>query len=344
MRELKKYLSENPISLSRFINLCLYNKKYGFYQKNRIGRHFITAPEVSQLFGECVSIFLLMLREHLKIDNICELGPGNGTMMRDVISTMSKFINDDLFFYLHDKSKFLKSIQYRNLNKLNSSKIKINFLPNFKLKKQPYLFLCNEFFDALPINQYEKKDDIWFEKRVIFKKKFKIVNNKTNKKFSTTFNNGDIQEISPLSDLYLKKIFKHIKNFGGGVLIFDYGPFKKKRINTLQAIYKSKSCGIFDKPFESDITYHVDFENIKRISKSFNLVYYGPITQRKFLFFNGINERVISLMSKMKSNKEKKNLESQYERLILPTGMGSLIKCIFVSNREFNLHAFNSNE
>ena len=104
MRELKKYLSENPISLSRFINLCLYNKKYGFYQKNRIGRHFITAPEVSQLFGECVSIFLLMLREHLKIDNICELGPGNGTMMRDVISTMSKLIHDDLFFYLHDRS------------------------------------------------------------------------------------------------------------------------------------------------------------------------------------------------------------------------------------------------
>ena len=98
-----------------------------------------------------------------------------------------------------------------------------------------------------------------------FKKDFKLVDKLINVNFSKKFENGDILEESPLSNLYMKIICKHIKKYGGGLLIFDYGPFKKGNIDTLQALYHSKKCGIFDHPFESDITYHVNFEQMIKI-------------------------------------------------------------------------------
>ena len=87
----------------------------------------------------------------------------------------------------------------------------------------------------------------------------------------------------------MKIICNHIKKYGGGLLVFDYGPFKKGNIDTLQALYRSKKCGIFDHPFESDITYHVNFEQMIKISNEYKLKSYGPISQRKFLFYHGIN-------------------------------------------------------
>ncbi len=344
MLEIEKLLYKNHISLSRFINLCLYRKDSGFYQKNSIGKHFVTSPEVSQLFGECISIFFLLLLKKFNVNNFCELGPGNGTLMKDLIRTLKKFIDHPVSFNLFEKSVFLRNLQKKNLKEFNFNEIKINFLSKLNLKKEPYFFICNEFFDALPINQFEKKKNNWFERRVIFKDKFKLINKQTNVSFSNKFKNGDIVEESPLSNLYMKKICKHIKNFGGGILIFDYGPFQKKNIDTLQAIYDSKKCGIFDKPFKSDITYHVNFEKLKKISNSFGLRSYGPISQRKFLFFNGINERFYDLSNKVRSKKTLNDLEKQFERLTTPYGMGSLIKCLFVSNYDFKLKAFEKYE
>ena len=340
MKDIRNYLKSNQITLSRFFNYCLYQTNKGFYQKNKIGDHFTTSPEVSQLFGECVSIFFLMLLEKFNVKNFLELGPGNGTLMRDMIKSISKVVKNNLNFYLYDKSFFLKSLQKKELQSLGSKNITIRFLDNFKLKEEPYFFVCNEFFDALPINQYEKKNNKWFEKRITFKKKFEIVNHEIKDIFSSNYNNGDVIESSPLTDLYMKRICRHIKKFGGGILIFDYGPFKKERIDTLQAIYKSEKCGVLDHPFESDITYHVDFENLKRISSNFNLLNFGPITQKRFLYFYGINERVISLSSKLKSKNITEDLEKQFERLTSPSGLGNLIKCLFISNLNIHLKAF----
>ena len=343
MNAFERLLFKNSVSLSRYMSLCLYKKKHGFYQKNRIGKHFVTSPEISQLFGECISIFFMMLTKQFKIKNICEFGPGNGTLTKDLIFTLSKFIDYKLFFNLYEKSEYLKRIQSKNLIKLHSDKTSINFLENLKLNREPYFFICNEFFDALPINQYEKINNSWFEKKIILENKLKIFNEKTEFDLPLDAKNGDILEISPLTNLYLKKIFKHIKNFGGGILIFDYGPFKKKKISTLQAIYKSKKCGVLEFPFKSDITYHVDFHEIKELSSQFNLFCYGPITQKEFLFFYGINERVLNLSLKIKSKTKINTIESQFERLTCPNGMGNLIKCLFISKNEFYSDVFKKN-
>ena len=338
---ISNFLKTNQISLSRFINLCLYAKNKGFYQNNKIGSHFVTSPEISQVFGECIAIFFLLLLKNFRIKRFCELGPGNGTLMMDLILTIKKFVNTPLKFYLYEKSKFLRSLQSSNLRSFSSDKIKIEFLNNLNIKKKPIFFLCNEFFDALPINQFEKVNNFWFEKRVIYSNELKIINVKTQHDFNKNYKNGDIVEISPLSNLYIKKVLKHIKSFGGGFLIFDYGPFHKGNIDTLQAIYNSKKCGILDFPFQSDITYHVDFNAIKKIVKDVGLICYGPIMQKDFLFFHGINERFFKLIKNEKSKKKIKILEKQFEKLTSPDGMGGLIKCLFISKSKINSNLFN---
>lgn len=335
---------KNSISLSRFMNLCLYKKNIGFYEKNIIGSHFVTSPEISQVFGECVALFFLTTLSSIRTYNFIELGPGNGTLMVDVIRTFSNLSNEKFSFFLYEKSNYLKKIQEESLKDYHSKKSKIIQLNKLKLEKKPYVFFCNEFFDALPINQYLKKENSIYEKRIIFRenKPQSIYKKISNKEFNN-LSNGDIVEYSPLTNLYLRKIFKHIMNYGGAILIFDYGPFKKKLISTVQALYRSKKCSIFDHPFESDITYHVDFNNIKKISKEYKLKYLGPITQKQFLFFYGINERIYNLSLKTKSKKKMEDLFSQFKRLTDPNEMGDLFKCIFISKNHIELPAFSRN-
>ena len=182
-----------------------------------------------------------MLLKEFNIRNFCELGPGNGNLMNDLKLIFEKFINSRLFFSLYEKSEYLRNIQLEKLNKLNSDKCSIISLKNLKLKKEPYFFFCNEFFDALPINQYEKINNFWFEKKIVFDKKLKIINQRTDYKFSEKYKNEDILEISPLTNLYLRKIFKHIQEYGGGILIFDYGPFNKKRITLFKLFINQKN-------------------------------------------------------------------------------------------------------
>mgnify|MGYP001198691138 CR=1 FL=1 len=340
-RKIKKIFKGNSISLSRFIHKCLYDKKLGFYQNNKIGSHFTTSPEISQAFGECVAIFLFKISLDVGVNKFLELGPGNGTLMSDVIRTISKLSKKDFLFYLYEKSSFLKKIQLNTLAKYESEKIKILSIKKLKLEEQPYLFFCNEFFDALPINQIEKKNDFLFEKRVQyidgkFKWKKKLIENKN----FNFLSNGDVLEHSPLTNLYIRKILSHIQKFGGGFLVIDYGPYIKKRISTIQAIHNSKKCNIFDYPFFSDITYHFDFLNLEKYSKKFNLKFHGPINQRQFLYFNGINERINSLINQTQDNNIKLKLSEQFRRLTNPSSMGELFKFVFISKNDLNLPYF----
>ena len=340
-KKIKEIFKGDSISLSRFMHKCLYDKDLGFYQNNKIGSHFTTSPEISQTFGECIAIFLFRISHDLGVTKFLELGPGNGTLMSDIIRTISKLSKKDFFFFLYEKSNFLKEIQLKTLAKYNSEKTKILSIQNLRLKKKPYLFFCNEFFDALPLNQIEKKNNLLFEKRIKYRNgKFKWEEYFIENKNLNFLSNGDIFEHSPLTNLYIKRILKHVKKFGGGFLVIDYGPYVKKKISTIQAIYKSTKCDILDYPFFSDITYHFDFSNLKKFTEDFNLKFHGPINQRQFLYFHGINERINTLINQTQDNDVKMKLSKQFHRLTDPSGMGELFKFAFISKNDLDLPYF----
>ena len=158
------------LSLDNFIDYALYDKKKGYYiKKNPFGKNgdFITAPNISILFSEMISIWLVSYWNHLnqpkKID-IIELGAGNGALMKGIINTLKNFPNfyNSCNFLIYEKSKTLIDIQKKNIS---SQKISWKKKLEFK-KKNPIIFIANEFFDALPIKHLTKIKTDWYEKYV----------------------------------------------------------------------------------------------------------------------------------------------------------------------------------
>ena len=160
------------IPLDKFINYCLYDKKNGYYMnKEPFGTNgdFTTAPNISRLFSEMIAIWTVSFWGNLgspKKFNLIELGGGNGEMMRVILESLQNFppVFDACNFTIHEKSPSLIKIQKKKL-----IKTKVVWISQInKIKKNPCIFIANEFFDAIPIKQFRKKDNIWFEKFVNF--------------------------------------------------------------------------------------------------------------------------------------------------------------------------------
>ena len=173
--ELKKNYN---LPLDKFIHLSLYNKKFGYYMKKKsFGKNgdFITAPNISRLFSEMIAIWIISFWESLgspKKFNLIELGAGNGEMMKILIQSFKNFPNflNSCHFFIHEKSPSLIKIQKKRL-----IKSKINWISKIdKIKKNPSIFIANEFFDAMPIKQFKKKNNLWYEKFVNLKNSKKV--------------------------------------------------------------------------------------------------------------------------------------------------------------------------
>ena len=339
-----KISNNKHISFDKFVDIALYHKKTGYYmKKNPFGKDgdFITAPNISILFSEMLAIWCIAFWEHLgypKKINIIELGAGNGEMMYQMIKVFERFnkFRESSNYFILEKSQFLKKIQKK---KLNSHKITwLNSIN--KLKNGPNIFLANEFFDALPIKQFIKKKNKWYEKSI--KKnninKFEFVNVITNiknleKKIEINLSkNQKIIEFSPLTYDYLNIISKKINTFQGGLLIVDYGYLKKKMRDSLQSIYKHKFNNILENFSKSDITYNLNFFLLKKIVKKLNLKVAGLTSQRNFLTRLGILNRAEILAKNLQFSK-KADIYYRIKRLIDRNFMGELFKVMFVTGK-----------
>ncbi len=339
-----KINNKKNISLDKFINKALYDKKIGYYMHNNpFGEKgdFITAPNISILFSEIIAIWCIAFWENLgrpKKINIVELGAGNGEMMHQmtkVFKKFEKFLKASKFF-IFEKSYFLKKIQKKKITSFNVSWI--NSLDN--LKSGPNIFLANEFFDSLPVKQFIKKKNKWFEKKIKISSKysFKLADKPTNingleKKIGINLkNNQNVIEFAPLSYKYLKTISKKINSFQGGLLIIDYGYVEKKMKNSLQSVRKHKYSNILENFGNSDITYNISFYLLKKIVNKLNLKVAGIASQKNFLTKIGIMQRAEILAKNLKFS-EKANIYYRLNRLIDNKLMGNLFKVMFITKR-----------
>ena len=331
------------ISLDEFINLSLYDKKNGYYmKKNPFGEKgdFTTAPNISRLFSEMIAIWIISFWYNLgspKNFNLVELGAGNGEMMRIFIESFKKFPNflNACNIFIHEKSPILIKTQK---NKLRGNKIiwvsKIN-----KIKKNPSIFIANEFFDSIAIKQFIKLDNLWFErfvsinekKNFFFDKKFdmKKFEKKINLKIS---NKQNFIEFSEIGMDYLTNISNIVKKNRGGILIIDYGYFDKKMKNTLQAISNKKHSNILKNIGNSDITHNINFYLFKKIISKIKGLKEKTTTQKKFLVKMGIKERA-EIISRNKSFMIKSDIFYRLNRLIDEKLMGNLFKVMFIKNK-----------
>tara|TARA_B100000795_G_scaffold80237_1_gene57564 strand:+ start:170 stop:1216 length:1047 start_codon:yes stop_codon:yes gene_type:complete len=333
------------LSLDKFIDESLYNKKLGYYMKGNpfgVKGDFITSPNISILFSEMIAVWVISFWESLKCPkqfNLIELGAGNGEMMTIMMSTFKKFpqFKRCCNIKILEKSAYLKKIQKK---KIKSRKIEwLNDVKN--LDNLPCIFIANEFFDALPIKQFIKKKGKWYERYIKFNEKIKleyldilfdIKKLEEEIKFKISLKQNFI-EYSPLALEYLKDITNKINLNTGGILIIDYGYLDKEMRNTIQAVSKHKYADILNNFRNSDITYNLSFNLISQIIKKLGSFFQTTTTQKKFLTKLGILKRAEILSRNMLFSK-KADMYFRIKRLIDEKQMGNLFKVTLITNKK----------
>jgi cyclopropane-fatty-acyl-phospholipid synthase len=345
-----KIIKPTSLPLDKFIELALYDKNSGYYmKKNPFGKKgdFITAPNITRIFSEIIAIWIVMFWKSLgspKKLNLIELGAGNGEMMKVIIETLKNFPScfNSSNFMIYEKSEFLKTQQKKILNKK-----KLNWINNIKKTNSiPTLYLANEFFDAIPIKQYFKRRNEWFERFVQFEtlKKAEFKDKKTNiKKIEQILKfqiskNQNIIEYSPETFKYLKKILKTINRNNGGILIIDYGYLNSRMQETLQAVKDHKYSDVLKNIGDSDITYNINFNLFKKFTNQFKKLDSIITNQNKFLTSMGILQRA-EILGKNLPFSKKTDLFYRIRRLIDEKQMGKLFKVMLIKNKKnkFNM-------
>ncbi len=342
--------SNKLIPVDEFIEKVLYHPETGYYAKNNpFGKEgdFVTAPTISNLFSEIVTVWLISCWEKFgkpKNFNFVELGPGDGSFTKVLVDTIKNFpdFKKSVNIFLYEKSDFLKKIQSK---KINNSRVK--WISNFKpINKGPVIFFGNEFFDAVPIKQFSFFKEDLFEKYYIINRKTGI--NETYRKASLkdslviksfkTFKNLKFIEYPKKGFHELDKIIEKISKLNGGIMLIDYGYLDLVNKSTLQTVMKNKKMNLeslFKNLGRADITYLVNFGLLKEFFLKKKLKVKKIVSQKFFLEKMGIIQRAKMLEKKM-TQKQEEYMSLTLTRLLHKDLMGGLFKVIFAFKSKKN--------
>lgn len=341
------------ITMAQFMSEAMYNLNEGYYIKHDpIGKDgdFITSPEISQLFGEMLGIYAI--DSWIKLGspekfNLVELGPGRATLMDDLLRA-TKHIKDfhqALNIHFVETNKRLIEIQKQ---RINPYKIPCKWHNSiYSLTNDlPLIVLANEFFDCLPINQYIKEKDVWYERSITLNmQEYNIIKTVIPSTLSNSLNDEhpNSKDLSIIEICYpaleiIRHLAKIFKKTPGYLLAIDYGydikPQKRTSYNyTLQAIKDHKYHPIFNDIGRADLTAHVDFFALKKSALANNCQTSGSISQGDFLRSIGINIRA-EMLKKNTTTKARQEIDSGLNRLINPKQMGELFKAMAIYSKK----------
>lgn len=280
---------------------------------------FITAPEISQIFGELLGIWCVSQAQKHDIQRpvIIELGPGRGTLMADMIRVFKRVPDFFPEIILVETSE---SLQKKQREALNNTPYPIQWAKNIDSLPQKSCFvIANEFLDALPVEIYAEHQEV-------------MVSYKEGRGFFLTPSLEDkvIREKSTDAEEVVQKIAKHIAHYAGGALFIDYGDVtapKDRTGLTVQCLKKHKHVGVLDHLGEADLTFHIDFEKLNGITIQEGLK--TTITsQGDFLRSYGFNTRLDVLLASCKTKGQQEDVQTRAHRLIAPQQMGELFKVL----------------
>jgi NADH dehydrogenase [ubiquinone] 1 alpha subcomplex assembly factor 7 len=326
---------EGPMPLDRYMGLCLGHPEHGYYMsRDPFGAagDFITAPEVSQLFGEligiwCASAFSLM--QSPPEVNLIELGPGRGTLMSDILraAVVSPAFASAVRVHLVETSPALRRVQAQNLKVPVTWHVDLQALP-----EGASLLVANEFFDAIPVRQFQYRGGNWAERYVGIGPSGNLAIGlaPTARSFAPQAE-GAIVEVSPERDTIAGLVGAHLKGSPAYALIIDYGHLHSAPGHTLQAVRGHRHCDILDVPGECDLTSHVDFEAMASALARNGASVCRPMTQRQFLLAMGIEARTAKLTERA-SPADRLVIAGAVDRLVGESQMGNLFKVMAASS------------
>ncbi len=320
---------DGPMPIDRYMALCLGHPLHGYYMsRDPFGPDgdFITAPEISQMFGELVGIWCAAAFQALGAPGrflLVELGPGRGTLMSDILRATKVMpgFRRGAQIHLVETSPSLRGLQAEKLGDVVTWHDSIASLPD-----GPSIIIANEFFDALPIDQYEFRGGQWMERRIGLSAGDRLVIGLSASPLAApAAAEGAILEAGPLRAEIARTLGARLARSPGAALVIDYGHATTGLGDTLQAVRRHKFCSILDRPGEADLTSHVDFESLGRAFTRDGVVAHGPITQRQFLLAMGIEARA-AILAKAAKLPGRKIIARAIERLAGEKQMGNLFK------------------
>lgn len=337
MTPLKKILTaqikaQGPISVSDYMAICLFHPEHGYYStRDPFGTtgDFITAPEVSQMFGELIGLTLAQTwMDQGKPARIAlaELGPGRGTLMADILRTAKAVpaFAEACEIHLVEASQRLRKVQAQTLR---------NVTPTWHDHTEelptdvPLYLVANEFFDALPIRQMIRDGDTWRERQVGIEGEALTFGLSAGAPLSALAHrledtkDGDLVEFCPQAPALMQSLAKRIDSNGGAALIFDYGDWRSLG-DTLQALHEHEKVAALYKPGESDLTAHVDFEVLVA---DLPCAHSRITPQGIFLERLGITDRAQALAKNLSGTDLKQHIAA-HRRLTHPDEMGTIFK------------------
>ncbi|HAU22151.1 MAG TPA: methyltransferase [Erythrobacter sp.] len=288
---------------------------------------FITAPEISQIFGELIGLWLADIWTRAgKPDPVhyVELGPGRGTLAADALRAAGRFgLNPQVYFV--EGSQNLRALQRAAVPGVTHHD-DLTTLP----ENAPILFVANEFFDALPIRQLVQTDGGWRERMVALDgETFVFVPGNVPMDAALPeemreLDVGTVVETCPAASAICGEIADRLKRQGGAGLIIDYGYGRLEAGESLQALKTHEKVGFFDHPGEADLTAHVDFEMLGDVARQSGAHLLGVRDQGPWLADMGFDARSEALARQSPDKAE--ILARQRDRLIASDQMGTLFK------------------
>ncbi len=342
-----------PISVADYFALCLSDPRHGYYMsRDPFGRDgdFTTAPEISQMFGELIGIWLVAVWRALGQPArpvIAEIGPGRGTLSKDIVRTLEKIeppLLASAHFALIETSPRLRGVQAATLQDCGVDAAWHDHLAD--LPRRPLLIVGNEFFDALPLRQFVKAGRAWRERAVGLDENGRLafvggagsLDPALLPPGADKAPDGTILETAPARTAVMQAIAGRIAADGGAGLFIDYGYVRPGFGDTFQAVRRHRAEGVLDNPGEADVTAHVDFSALAAVARAAGLDARLE-TQGDFLLRLGLLERAGRLGAGASAARQDE-IRAAVERLAATDQMGELFKVLAVLPRGVRVPPF----
>lgn len=324
-----------PIPLSQYMGES--NARY-YASRDPLGEQgdFITAPEITQVFGELIGVWLADLWSKMtkrKYIHYVELGPGRGTLAKDALGAAAKqglkpqihFVETSATLRKLQREAFPDCIHHHDISTLPDD--------------APLLIVANEFFDALPVQHLIRSTDGWYGRMVGLEgDDFTFVTGKERLDHLVppswvTASQGTLIETSPAAVALMAEIARRLKEQGGAALIIDYGHEELRSGSTLQALKSHQKVDVFAHPGDADLTAHVDFELLQHVAQQHGADVMGLQYQGEWLIQMGIDTRMEMLIRRAPYQRDK--FERQRNRLVKDSEMGRLFKVLGLCGRRW---------
>jgi NADH dehydrogenase [ubiquinone] 1 alpha subcomplex assembly factor 7 len=346
--QLKALLAERirdggPLGIDEFMAAALTDPQYGYYAtRDPLGAagDFVTAPEVSQMFGELVGVWCIDTWQRMGRPDpliLAELGPGRGTLMADLLraARVAPDFRRALRLHLVETSPALRAKQAASLNAAEPRwHQSIDTLP-----EGPLLLIANEFLDALPIRQLVRRGDGWHERRITLGNDGALAFTLTAAPDASAAippalsgaAPGSLCEVRPAATALAASLGARLRLEGGVALFIDYGHAQSACGDTLQAVKGHRRHDVLAEPGAADLTAHVDFAAFAAAAAAAGARAWGPVTQGAFLTTLGLDARAAALKQRA-TPAQLDAISAACRRLIGPEEMGNLFKVLALAH------------